>query len=218
MIELSRYAQRVTQIEVTDPQHIHTGCGCNPLNVVQPRLALDLAYDSGVFVGVLRELSRVDALEIGVRRADGHPSLAQRRVFGSVNNCPCLIGALDIRYHHAQRADVQSAGDEIVFDLGNAHKGSDSSGLEPGHHVSDIGCREAGMLHINQGEIDAGDFQHPGHASGGKLQHHVADRNLALGQNLFEAIGFHAFLLSCKYRVSARCLPGQIAPAVAQRS
>ena len=101
---------------------------------------------------------------------------------------------LDVGHHQPQHAQVHRAGNEMVFDLRDAHKGRNIRGLEPGGEIGQIGIGEGRMLGVKDDKIRTGIGQHLRHPTRAKFENHMADRNIARGQNLLKTIGFHVGL------------------------
>src|SRR5918998_4125690 len=173
------------------PEHVDARRGCYVFQPLQAWLALDLADDRGVFVGVVQELPQPYALEVGVRPTDHDTPLAQGRILRRVDQDASLVGALHVWRHDPQRAQVQGAGHEMMVDLGYAYKRRDGGSFEPGHHVRQVGGAEAAVLRVHDDEIDVGSLEDLRHAPGTELDHHVADGGLLLGQQAAKNVWLH---------------------------
>src|SRR5262249_15374512 len=105
--------------------------------------------------------------------------------------------------HHAQRARVHDARDEMIQALRHTDERGNVCRLEPGHQIRYPLRVEAGVLHVDDHEIEIRGFQDLREPARAELHDHGAGGHPPLVHHTLESFLFHApMLLACAYRRS----------------
>ena len=115
MSELAGDAHEIGEIELTDPQHVDPGDRGDGLDVTKALVGLDLRNEQRPGMQRVHLAADVSALVIVMREPERGASAALRWVTRARNVILRLGRGADHGYHHAERADVQRPGDEMIL-------------------------------------------------------------------------------------------------------
>ena len=91
VVELTRNAQKIGQIEMPEPQAVDAVGGCDPLDSLQASLCLDLHNDEIAGVSAAHLGGGVACRVVVVRKAEGCPASPFGRVVRCLGNGPRLV-------------------------------------------------------------------------------------------------------------------------------
>ena len=191
MLELARDAHEVREIEVAEPQGVDAGHGGNRIDVGEPLDRFDLRDHQRALVQRRDLLRDVAALIVVVREAERRAAPPGRRIARARHDVRRFLGGADHRHHHAQRADVERAGDEVILAARHAHHRHDVEPATERHLRLERLEREPGVLHVVEHELGAGVAADLRDARREELEDHRAVGAAAGGEGCFDGIGAH---------------------------
>ena len=164
---------------MAEPEAVDAFDGGDLFHHLEPLLRLHLGDDEVAPVGLPHLGLRIAGLIAVVGEAEGGPSSPLAGVSGRLGDGTRLLGALDHRHHHALRANIERAGDEMVFAARHPHHrhhtGSAACG---GEHLQALEA-ETTVLHVVDGILACGVAQDLRHAGNEELEDHGAQDGLA---------------------------------------
>ncbi len=186
--EAAGNAEEVAQVEMPDPERIdvrnrgdrfHIGeavVGLDLCNHHRSRMDRgDLALDVAPFVVVVRE----------AERSTTPPGW---RIARARHDVPGLLGRPDHRHHHAEGADIQRAGDEMVFTARHAnHRDDPQTPAQRGLRFQRLEA-ESRVLHVEQHVLGARIAAQLRQAGREELEDHRAESRAAGGERLLDRI------------------------------